>query len=676
MRKKPHTVYQLTKGLNINLDPTYLTDNESPNLRCIRYDKGLVKKDLGFRNFSPSTLAINPYYPPEFTGTYVKATSTYTGDYLPQYTTDPSKSLIGGFVSNSWVSANLAITNQRFHIDYGSKKIVTRLYYENNHNSGLLTNAGAKNFTLWGSNDAAAFADLVYGHDTNWTQIGGAFQLEQHTGSNIPDPKYITIPGTVPYRYYAFKFADNWGNTSYMGVRRIVLQEVEPDPYLMFMDSFPILTGATHYLFMTPRQIYTLRNDNTLEGKIDTPLTGTRNDPFSSTVTYDHLGNDLYVITNRIDPIKKWDGSAATFTNLTGWNNILAGFVISYKNRLIAMNLVDNGYTSPVRIRWSVAGDPEDIVGAGSGFVDLADTPDWITGACLYKDRLLIFKERSIWELVYVGGTTIFVPVRRVDGVGCSASNTMISLGDYVIFFGTDGIYLYDTYTMIPISDPIYPLLYPTDTKIVNLEFLNRARAVYVEEIEEYWLVLPTQGQIPNLLLKYNFGTESWTRVDREITAFGYYSIAPGAAWIDEVGNWTNWAGIWMDHLQAPGAPTTLAGDSLGNIREDDRAQPSTETMIFETKDWIFEHAFRITEVRGGFKGGPFEVSFSLDGGLTYSNPQQFAAKTDWTECVVWVNKTSQRLRMKVTTSAANLEIKWAEPWYIERKRSKTLASS
>ena len=163
-------------------------------------------------------------FPPAQNSTYVKATSEYpAGDSFRAYlATDPTKRLTGDQTDNQWTSN--AATNQRFHIDLGAAKIVDKIYYENGHISGTNTNIGVKNFTLWGSNNAAAFADLTYADDTNWTQIGGALQMDQHVASDAADPKYITVANSTPYRYYALKIADTWGGAN-ISLRRIELQE-------------------------------------------------------------------------------------------------------------------------------------------------------------------------------------------------------------------------------------------------------------------------------------------------------------------------------------------------------------------------------------------------------------------------------------------------------------------
>jgi hypothetical protein len=160
-------------------------------------------------------------YPPAHSDTYIKATEVYNASYQAYYATDPTKSLIGSQLGNSWKASSP--TNQRFHIDLGTTKKIKRIYYENYHESGTYTSDGAKAFSVYGSNEASAFADLDFTHDTNWTLITSDLQFDRHADSDVPDPKYIEITNNGDYRYYCIKIATNWG-TSRLGLRRIELQ--------------------------------------------------------------------------------------------------------------------------------------------------------------------------------------------------------------------------------------------------------------------------------------------------------------------------------------------------------------------------------------------------------------------------------------------------------------------
>lgn len=161
-------------------------------------------------------------YPPAQNGTYVKANYLNdAGKYDPWNATDPAKSLTGVWDGNMWYNLG---TTSKFHIDLGSAKIIRRIYYEGNHNSGGLTTYSVKTFTLWGSNSSTAFDDLTYADDTGWTQLTiDDNTFDQHIAADQADPKYIVVDNSVSYRYYQVKVSDSWGGTN-AGIRRIEFQ--------------------------------------------------------------------------------------------------------------------------------------------------------------------------------------------------------------------------------------------------------------------------------------------------------------------------------------------------------------------------------------------------------------------------------------------------------------------
>ena len=164
-------------------------------------------------------------YPPAHNDTYVKATTKNSTSYWPYYATNPANSLIGNSVSNEWWCEQGVVVNQRFHIDLGSAKTVTRLYYENSHTSGGYTDVGVQNFILQGSNEAASFAELTYATDTGWTTLTVTSNVfTEHVEADQADPQYIVVTSPGSYRYYAIKATNNWGDVGRLGLRRIELQ--------------------------------------------------------------------------------------------------------------------------------------------------------------------------------------------------------------------------------------------------------------------------------------------------------------------------------------------------------------------------------------------------------------------------------------------------------------------
>ncbi len=186
-------------------------------------------------------MAYTSQYPVAQSDTYVKATTIYSGNHVADNATDPALPLTGSGSTNSWMAT--ASTNQRFHIDLGSAKVIRRIYYENFHATGTGTSTGVKNFTFWGSNTGAGtFDDLVYGNDEGWTALTELSQntFDIHVSADQADPKYIVVTNSTAYRYYAFKFADDYGDANKMGLRHLVLQT--EDGYGVTINS--IMFGA------------------------------------------------------------------------------------------------------------------------------------------------------------------------------------------------------------------------------------------------------------------------------------------------------------------------------------------------------------------------------------------------------------------------------------------------
>jgi hypothetical protein len=229
-------------GCNVSLDGSYIPGygathaglgevNMAPGLTApapkIPYGNHETPVSIG--SGSDSTSITNSAYPPSQNSIYVKATSYITTYFYPYFATDPLKSVVGTINFTSWVT-DVAPDSQRFHIDLSSGKIITKIYYENLHDSGAFTTYGVKDFTFWGSDSSSSFADTTYSDDLGWVQLNTSQSyFDIHVSNDVADPKYITVTNSVPYRYYAFKFINNYGDLFVIGVRKIELQETLTD---------------------------------------------------------------------------------------------------------------------------------------------------------------------------------------------------------------------------------------------------------------------------------------------------------------------------------------------------------------------------------------------------------------------------------------------------------------
>lgn len=458
------------------------------------------------------------------------------------------------------------------------------------------------------------------------------------------------------------------------------------------IDTFYTEGGSAYLLFVTTDYVYlydpstdlfAIKNQKAVAPPNDPiAFTGSDDDNFQFTITLDVSGNDICVLANGVDAIQKWDGSGE-FENLGGLTNITARAIAPFMNHLILGYTIETGTACPRRVRWSCTGNPEDwtTTANGAGFVELVDTVDWIVTFFKVRDKLFILKERSIWELVYVGGSQIFTPQLRIDGIGGYSAKCVIPLGEEAIIYGSDNVYSFDGLDLTPIGDFLVDKLYSTATKVVNNEKLNRATSVFIEEINEVWFVVPTVGADPDLMLKYNLTEESWLFDDRSATAFGYYSIPLGASWESKTDHWDDYTGIvWFTTPLPSGAPITLIGTKEGYVYQDTRAIPYyTQTVeiqssfIYESKDFMFGHASRIMEIRFEALGGPCRVSYSLDKGVTWTSPVEFGAVVNWTEFALHVNESTESIRVRIVVEEeiTDFQLLWVEPWFIQRTRSR-----
>jgi len=168
-------------------------------------------------------MAFIPHYPTAHSLTYVKATSYNTSVGYPYFATDPAKPLTGTGLVN-WQTDYPDNTDQKFNIDLGAAYVIVRVYLENYHFNGLYPDRGVNNFTVHGTNSAAAFANTTYATTTDLTLLG-TFQADEHSASDSSDPQYFDLSSnTTAYRYYVIRVSDNHGNSDYIALRHIELQ--------------------------------------------------------------------------------------------------------------------------------------------------------------------------------------------------------------------------------------------------------------------------------------------------------------------------------------------------------------------------------------------------------------------------------------------------------------------
>jgi len=163
----------------------------------------------------------------------------------------------------------------------------------------------------------------------------------------------------------------------------------------------------------------------------------------------------FYVVNNiPADNIKYLPSGSSTWTPLRPQLNSGATryletcrVLVAFKDRLIALNTIEDR-TYQNRARFSQNGDPraaatswlDDVPGRG-GYID-APTQEAIISAKRLRDKLIVYFERSTWELLYTGNESAPFRWQQLnDELGCESSFSIIGFDKTVLGVGNVGVH-------------------------------------------------------------------------------------------------------------------------------------------------------------------------------------------------------------------------------------------
>ncbi len=295
----------------------------------------------------------------------------------------------------------------------------------------------------------------------------------------------------------------------------------------------------------------------------------------------------LFVVNNvAADGIQYWNGAAWTkifprYITISAvmYNILTARIVIPFKGRLLLMNTTEEtaGVMMKVtktfvnRVRYSQIGDPTDTanswdevtVGRG-GFIDIP-TREQIVSAQYLKDRIIVFCERSTWELVYTGNEVFpFRPQQLNIELGVESQNSLVTFDKNLLGFGSTGVHNCNGMNVSrvddQIPDEIFSILNDNDAP----QRVNAIRDYYSEEI--YWSFTESSFGIkfPNQFLVYNYKTGSWSINYDSITAMGLYQANHAVTWAEMTSTWADGDEQWGDPADISLFRSVVGGNQEG----------------------------------------------------------------------------------------------------------------
>lgn len=282
------------------------------------------------------------------------------------------------------------------------------------------------------------------------------------------------------------------------------------------------------------------------------------------------------------DPVKFWNNAVWTdfqpqFTATVTDTILTARVLIGFKDRLLYLNVVENTGVAPGintqfgnRLRFSQNGSPvdvlafrQDIPGRG-GFLD-APTQEQIITAEFLKDRLIVFFERSTWELVYTGNEILPFRWQQINTeLGAESTFSIVPFDKVTLGVGNVGIHACNGANVERIDDKIPDTVFEIHNENEGVKRVHGIRDFFVEMV--YWAIPSDDNNdtFPTKVLVYNYRTGSWAINDDSITAFGYFQNQNDRTWRASLETWQESDFTWSTGVLQSQFRQVVAGNQEG----------------------------------------------------------------------------------------------------------------
>lgn len=279
----------------------------------------------------------------------------------------------------------------------------------------------------------------------------------------------------------------------------------------------PACSGLFWYEFLSSGAIvrkavnvsgtYLLKMDD-LDGTWD-DITGSLTITVGNLCDSDNFLNEIY-ITNGVDVPFKWTGSGNGAAMTVPANLTTARFVKQFNNYLFLANVTVSSVVHQSRIYWSNLKDTG--TWSALAFIDVAKNDGQeITGLKVLKDRLVVFKGRSIYNVFFTGDPDIpfILPGggKSNSAVGCIAPFSIQEVDNGLVFLSYDGFYFYDGNNSYKISDKITTTL----DGYSSTRFINAVSLVQKDK-NRYMCALSTSGQTEHdRVVVWDYFNNAWS---------------------------------------------------------------------------------------------------------------------------------------------------------------------
>lgn len=476
-----------------------------------------------------------------------------------------------------WPSESIAPLYSRLRVQVGTIGAPVSPVPGNIFLTGQQFSAGTQIFTVYQTGTPAAMLSTGPGTGT-FNTTTGAFAL---AGTGL-DP-------ATPIWWYP--------NQPVMGITTYQLGDPNQEPTYAFDTQFAYTYANGYWQRSQTAGVPTWRGDNlnffdaTMWQGVTQDLVAMFVSNFNATVGAPAVTDDpLYSFSN---------GAWASFVPRTNPNGGAVGtgpfvatcrLIVAFRNRLLLLNTVENdggggGGTNAqyvARCRYSANASPfavnawyepnvTDAAGntyIGGGYID-AYTDEAIIAAEFIRDRLIVFFERSTYELVYTGNEIQPFLWQKINTeLGSQSPFSTIPFDKQVLTIGNVGVHACNGTNVERIDVKIPQTVFTVSLSNNDNLRVQGVRDYYPELA--YWSYCssnaPANFVYPNKVLIYNYQNQSWAIFDDCITAFGYLQQEPSLTWQEMEDTWETITDTWNQGTLGQYSRRVVAGNHQGYV--------------------------------------------------------------------------------------------------------------
>lgn len=206
-----------------------------------------------------------------------------------------------------------------------------------------------------------------------------------------------------------------------------------------------------------------------------------------------------------------WSAANTTASSITVPTGLTGSqFIKKFQNYCFLGNVTVAGIRYPSRVYWSSLQDFNTWNDAE--YIDISkDDGQEITGILELADRLVVYKNHSIYVIIFTGDADLpFVVQKSNSSVGCAAPFSIQSNDNGHIFAAYDGIYYFDGVNSYKLSDRISETY-----NGINKDKLIEATSLYQKEKNKYWISLSSGTSLyNNFILTWDSFLNAWSKYD------------------------------------------------------------------------------------------------------------------------------------------------------------------